>query len=87
MGLYAEAHASLERKYERRLCDFDRLDAHASDGEVLIGGGDIVRHDGGIDGTSPRLAMVEEGVVSCYRWVECWSRTGTSSSRSGSVNR
>jgi hypothetical protein len=39
-----ETLASLKRPYPSCLCDEDILDAHASNGEVLIGGSNSVRH-------------------------------------------
>lgn len=44
-----EAHAALEGVYPCCLCDFDILNSHASNGKVLIGGGDLVGH---LDGFS-----------------------------------
>lgn len=44
LGLDAEAGAALQGPDPGGLCDFDILDAHAGDGEVLVGGGDFVRH-------------------------------------------
>ncbi|KAL1842260.1 hypothetical protein VTK73DRAFT_3167 [Phialemonium thermophilum] len=51
VGLDAEAHAALEVGQDPcRLGDLDGLDAHARDGEVLVGGGDLVRsHGDGVD--------------------------------------
>jgi len=45
-GRIPEACASLEGPDPCGFCDLDGLDAHASDGKVLIGGRDSVRHLG-----------------------------------------
>lgn len=46
MRLYREACASLEGPDPCGFGDEYILDVHASNGKVLIGGSDLVRHDG-----------------------------------------
>lgn len=45
--LHAEALTALQRSDPGGLFDFDILDANAGDGEVLMGGGNLVQHGGG----------------------------------------
>ncbi len=60
MGLDAEAHASLEGPDPGGFANLDSLDAHASDGEVLIGRGDA--EGGHLDGWATRKVR-REGYV------------------------
>lgn len=48
MGLDREACASLEGPYPCSFGDENILDVHASNGQIFIGGSNLVRHGGGI---------------------------------------